>query len=506
MAISKIKAIKVGSAQKILKSLAKGGGAKAMRARMDDAIAYGTASEKTKQLWPMNGQAYDLVTSYACSPETAAKEFELSKKEYEAITGRSQPLEKNVLMYSIIQSYKPGEVTPEQANELGNELAMRFTKGKHAYIVATHTDKDHVHNHIYFNSTKLDCTGKFRDFWFSALALQKLNDQISIENGLSIIRQKEGFGKPYNKWQEQQEQPNKPLTHREILKSDIEAIVQSRPNSYEDFLKQLAQRGYRVQQGKHVSVTHADWERAVRLKSLGDDYTQESLSERIKNPQVQATDQRNQQPHSRPMSPRTSTGLGLIILLEDNIKAQQSAGYKHWATGFNVQQTAKTLQYLAQNNIDNYDTLVQQAQEVSVKQQHLQDQIKPLDSRLDEITALQNQIRAYGQTKPIFDAYKKSGYSKKFLEQNQGELDIYRAATRHFGEYQNAHGHLPKMQELTQEFAQIRAEKGKLMAQRKQFTADHKDIQNAKRNVEAVLALHKTEQERQTVQQKSRDR
>ncbi len=149
---------------------------------------------------PDKTQGGNLVRGFACDPHTADEEFLLSKKEYEHITGRDQG-RRNILAYHIRQAFKPGEITPEAALEAGYELAARFTKNKHAYIVAVHTDKKHIHCHIVFNSTSLDCTRKFRNFWGSSFAIRRLSDLICMERGLSVIENpKPSKGRDYGDW------------------------------------------------------------------------------------------------------------------------------------------------------------------------------------------------------------------------------------------------------------------------------------------------------------------
>ena len=164
-------------------------GSKSRSQTLHDRLDYDQKEEKTK--------GGELVSSYMCSPETAAEEFEMSKLLYESITGRKQPKDRDIIAYRIIQSFKPGEITPEEANRLGYELAMKFTKGKHQFIVSTHTDKAHIHNHVEFNSTNLECDGKFNNFYNSALILRRLNDQICREHGYSVIEKPKARGQRY---------------------------------------------------------------------------------------------------------------------------------------------------------------------------------------------------------------------------------------------------------------------------------------------------------------------
>lgn len=209
---------------------------------------------------PEKTQKGELVSSYQCDPMTVDEEFLLTKRQYRHITGREQ--KRDVIAYQIRQAFKPGKITPEEANRLGRELAMRFTKGRYAFVVATHTDRSHIHNHIVFNSTSLDGTGKFKDFRFSGLALQRCSDLICLENGLSVIQPK-----PYGEREKRTEYPRRPK-HRDRIRKDIDAILQKNPKSYQDFLQNLHALGYEIKQGKHTSVKHVSQKRFIRLSSL----------------------------------------------------------------------------------------------------------------------------------------------------------------------------------------------------------------------------------------------
>ena len=195
-----------------------------------------------------------LVSSYKCSPLTVDEEFVLSKRQYELVTGRRQ--KNDVIAYQIRQSFKPGEITAEEANKVGYELAMRFTKGKYAFLVATHTDREHIHNHIIYNSTALDCSRKFRDFLLSGLAVQRLSDLICLEHSLSVIEIK-----PYRERQKRVLYPPKE-SNRDQLCGVIDSILADKPGSYEEFLKKLEQQGYEVKRGKFTSV------KGVRQKTI----------------------------------------------------------------------------------------------------------------------------------------------------------------------------------------------------------------------------------------------
>lgn len=204
---------------------------------------------KDRTDYAMNGEKTEegkYISSYQCNPELVDLEFAQAKKEYLHKTWR-QP-KGDVIAYQIRQSFKPGEITPEEANEVGYETGMRFTKGKHAFIVATHVDRAHIHNHIIFNSTNLECDRKFRDFWFSGIALQRLSDIICLEHGLSII--------PKAKPSERQKRTKYPdrVSMRDVIREDILKCLEQRPADFEEFLKLLQTEGYEVKRGKHTAV------------------------------------------------------------------------------------------------------------------------------------------------------------------------------------------------------------------------------------------------------------
>lgn len=125
------------------------------------------------------------MSAYLCDPKTAHLEFMLVKGQYQAATGR--PAEHGALCYQIRQVFPQREITPEEANKIGYETAMRWTKGKYQFFVCTHIDKSHIHNHIYYNSTAYDCSRKFRNFLGSTFALRRLSDRVCLEHDLSVI-------------------------------------------------------------------------------------------------------------------------------------------------------------------------------------------------------------------------------------------------------------------------------------------------------------------------------
>ena len=210
----------------------------------------------------------EFISSYECDPKTADEEFLLSKRQYQHITGRQQ--KNNIIAYQIRQSFKPGEITPEEANQVGYETAMRWTKGKHAFIVATHIDKSHIHNHIIYNSTSLDATRKFKNFFLSGLAVQRLSDMVCLEHGLSIITPK-----PYRERQKRTVYPKK-RTQRDELCDAIDAVLKQKPKSFDGFVQALADMGFEFKDGKQPAFKGENQKRFIRLRSLGEGYSKEA--------------------------------------------------------------------------------------------------------------------------------------------------------------------------------------------------------------------------------------
>jgi hypothetical protein len=282
----------------------------------------------------------ELVSSYECSPLTVDEEFMLSKRQYELATGRRQ--KSDVIAYQIRQSFKPGEITAEEANKVGYELAMRFTKGKYAFIVATHTDREHIHNHIIYNSTALDSTRKFRDFLLSGLAVQRLSDLICLEHQLSIIEIK-----PYRERQKRTLYPPKE-SNRDRLCSVIDNILSEKPKDYEEFLQKLEQQGYEVKRGKYTSVKGARQKRFIRFRTLGVGYSEEELKA------VLAGEAEHQ---LRQKCPAPEQKFQMLVDIQAKLAEGKGAGFARWAKQHNLKEMSRTLVFLQENKIGKVEEL-----------------------------------------------------------------------------------------------------------------------------------------------------
>ena len=424
---------------------------------------------------PDKTQQGELVSSYECSPLTADEEFMLSKRQYELMTGRRQ--KSDVIAYQIRQSFKPGEITAEEANKVGYELAMRFTKGKYAFIVATHTDREHIHNHIIYNSTALDSTRKFRDFLLSGLAVQRLSDLICLEHQLSVIEIK-----PYRERQKRTLYPPKE-SNRDRLCGAIDNILAKRPKDYEDFLQKLEQQGYEVKRGKYTSVKGTRQKRFIRFRTLGAGYSEEELKAVISG-------EAEHHPRQKQKRIVPEQKFQMLVDIQAKLAEGKSMGYARWAKRYNLKEMSKTLIFLQEHKIGSIKEMQERVDAATARYHELGDSIKASEKRLAEIAVLKAHIINYAKTRPVYDAYRKTGYSKRFLETHRTEITLHKAAKAAFDEANLKK--LPKVKELDAEYSKLLTEKKVRYSDYRKAKEKMQELLRAKRNVEMFFAEEKS--------------
>ena len=419
-----------------------------------------------------------FVSSYACSALTADEEFMLTKRQYDLVNGRRQ--KSDVIAYQIRQSFRPGEITAEEANKVGYELAMRFTKGKHAFVVATHTDRQHIHNHVIFNSTALDGTKKFRDFFFSALAVQRLSDLICLEHQLSVIEIK-----PYRERQKRTLYPPKE-SNRDRLCSVIDRILAEKPKDYEDFLQKLEQQGYEVKRGKYTSVKGARQKRFIRFRTLGTGYSEDEIKAVLEG-------KAKHQPYQKKQAKEQP--FQLLVDIQGKMAEGKSVGYKRWATKFNLKEMSKTLLFLQEQKISSAEELRERATAATERYHTMGDSIKAAETRMTEIAVLRTHIVNYARTRPVYDAYRKAGYSKRFLEAHREEITLHRAAKAAFDEA--GLKKLPKAKDLSIEYAELLKKKKEAYPDYRKARDEMQELMKAQKNVEMFFAEEKDTAEKE---------
>ena len=440
---------------------------------ISDILNYVENPEKTD-----NGR---LITCYQCDSRIADAEFLFSKRQYAAKTGRQRGAD-DVIAYTIRQSFAPGEITPEEANRLGYELASSFTKGKHAFIVCTHIDKAHIHNHIIWNSTTLDHSRKFRNFLGSGRAVRRLSDTICVRNGYSIVDSPNRRGKGYNKWL-----GTKAPSHREQIRAVIDAALAQKPADLDALLMLLKEAGIEVSpRGKSIRLKAPGWENFVRLdgNSLGVEYDLSVLLAVLSG-------ERTHTPKAKKIHQTDPTKVNLLVDIQSKLQEGKGAGYARWASVFNLKQMAQTMNYLTEHGLLQYADLKERSTEVTTNYNALSEKIKAAERRMAEIAVLKTHIITYAKTRDIYVAYRKAGYSKKFKAEHESEILLHQAAKKAFDDL--GVKKLPTLKSLQAEYASLMAEKKSTYADFRKARDQMKELLIVKANVDRLLGYGKTE-------------
>lgn len=382
-----------------------------------------------------------LISSHACFPETAADEFMLYRQEYLNTTGRKHKDE--VLSYHVRQAFKPGEITPEKANEIGRALAERLTDKQHAFVVATHTDKQHIHNHIIFCATSLDVQQKHRDVKRSAKDLMQISDALCEENGLSVIRNPQDKAVPYDKW----EGNSKKNSHRDDLRIMIDAALRHRPDGFDALMQMLEDAGCCIKRGAQISLKPPDGQRYIRLKSLGPEYDEDTLRQTLAGDHVHI-----------PKTPRadySKSQVKRLIDIEDKLRNGMGKGYQVWAERNNIDAISQTVIFLKEHHIGSLEELEKQIDDLQSAHDEKKASIQQAQNRMKEINRQRQAIRDYRRTKAIYAQFRESGWSTKFYQEHRTEIEAHKIAQ---AVYDLHDGKLPTLKELTAEYDALKGQ------------------------------------------------
>ena len=433
---------------------------------ISDIIDYVANPQKTD-----NGR---LITGHECDSRTADAEFLLAKQQYIAATGRVRGAD-DVIAYHVRQSFPPGEITPEEANRLGVEFAKRFTKGNHAFVVCTHIDKSHVHNHIIWSAVNADCDRKFRNFWGSTRAVRRLSDTLCVENGLSIVEDPKPKGQTYDKWLGTQAKPS----HRELLRQAIDKAMERGPEDLNALLKLLQEAGFSARRrGKDIAFRAPGWKNVVCLKTLGDGYGEADLCAAL-------TGERKHVPARRAAPAPAVPKVDLLVDIQAKLRAGKGAGYARWASKFNLKQMAQTLSYLNEHGLMDYKVLSEKTEAATARRSELSEKIKAAEKRMAEIAVLRTHIVNYAKTRDTYTAYRKAGYSAKFRSEHEADILLHQAAKRAFDDLNVKK--LPKGKDLQAEYAALLAEKKAAYTELRKARDEARELLTVKANVDRVL-------------------
>jgi hypothetical protein len=408
-----------------------------------------------------------LVSSFGCSYETADIEFAFTL---------SQALDKgNNLAHHLIQSFEPGEVSFEKAHEIGKQLADAVTKGQYEYVLTTHIDKGHVHNHIIFCAVNFVDYHKYNSNKRSYYGIRNINDRLCYENGLSVITPEKGRkGKSYIEYQT----AKTGTSWKGKLKEAVDLLI-PQIKDFEELLEKLQASGYEIKLGKYVSCRAPGQERFTRLKTLGIDYTEEAIQKRIAGIR------------SRNVKiPKQEQGISLLIDIENNIKAQQSAGYEHWAKIHNLKQAAKTMNFLTENNILQYEYLIKKIDEFILDSEQTADSLKQVEKKLSDMAVLIKNISTYQKTKDIHRGYIKAKDKEAYRRKYESSLILYEASGKALKDA--GIKKLPELAALQKEYTALQKKKEAIYSDYGKLKKKVKEYQKIKQNVDTILQKEKS--------------
>ena len=426
------------------------------------AIDYICNPEKT------NGKL--LISSYSCTAETADIEFSWTRRH--AIDKGTH------LGRHLIQAFEPGEVSAEEAHEIGMQLAKEILGGKYEFVLTTHIDKGHIHNHLIFNAVSFTDHKHYHSNKWSYHYIRRTSDRICKEHGLSVIIPGRDKGKSYIEHQAAQAG----TSYKAKLKVAIDRLIPASAD-FEDLLLRLQREGYEIKRGKYISCQASDQERFTRMKTLGVDYTEEAIAARIAG-------------HSRPSrQPKQRDGkISLLIDIQNNIKAQENAGFAHWAKLNNLKQAAKTMNFLTEHGIDSYGELESRLASITEKRDSAHASIKETEARIAELSLVMKHAATYRQLGPIHDRYRQSRDKEKFLRGHESEIILFEAAARELKRMGTVR--VPSTESMKKELASLTEQKDRLLAEYRSAREETQEYETIRQNVDALLSVPQEQEQK----------
>ena len=426
---------------------------------MSKAIAYILNPEKTDEKL--------LVSSYGCASETAAREFEWTRK----IAEQKGMNPVRIIARHVIQSFEIGEVTPELAHEIGKQFADEILGGKYEYVLTTHIDKDHVHNHLIFNAVDFVDYHAYKSYKRIYYDMREVSDRLCKENGLSVIPPSQNKGMGYKEYTE----AKRGTSWKQKLKQTIDRLVIT-AKDYDDFLRLMQEAGYEIKTGKYISFRAEAQERFTRSKTIGENYTEERIKERIAG----RTPRRNR----RQTVPK---GISLIGDIQERIRLIDSKGYEYKAKLTILKEAARTLNYLTENNLLQYADLEKKVEDVHSSYDRTGKELKGVEARLREVQPLIKNISNYQRLKPVYDAFQKAKDKPGFKAKHEAELVIFEAARSTLLAMQGDEK-LPSLKTLQAEQQRLLDEQQRLYDERAKLKKEVRQIETIKSNVDTFLA------------------
>ena len=424
-----------------------------------------------------NNLAFHLIQSFEPGEVDCEKAHAIGKQLADAVTkGQHEYVltthidKGNNLAHHLIQSFEPGEVDYEKAHEIGKQLADAVTKGQHEYVLTTHIDKGHIHNHIIFCAVNFVDYHKYNSNKRSYYGIRNMSDKLCRENGLSVVVPGKGSkGKSYAEYQAEKVG----TSWKGKLKIAVDTLI-LQVASFEELLQRLQAAGYEIKPGKYISCRAPGQERFTRLKTLGADYTEESIKERIAGKRTKAA-----------KAPKEQRGVSLLIDIENSIKAQESRGYEQWAKIHNLKLAAKTMNFLTEHKIEQYADLVSRIEEVNAENEKTADALKSVEKRLADMAVLMKHVTTYQKTKPVYEAYRRAKDKDAYRAKQESSLILHEAAVKTL----KAAGvtKLPNLAAMQEEYGKLQAQKEALYADYGKLKKQVKEYDVIKQNIDHIL-------------------
>ena len=415
-----------------------------------------------------------LVSSFGCAAETADIEFAWTRKH---------SIDKGThLGRHLIQAFEPGETTPEQAHEIGMQLAKEILGGQYEFVLTTHIDKGHVHNHLIFNAVSFADYHHYHSNKRSYHYIRLVSDRLCKEHGLSVIIPGQNRGKSYAEYTAEKTG----TSYKAKLKATIDKLIPVSSN-FEDLIRRLQNEGYEIKRGKYISCRASSQERFTRMKTLGADYTEEAVAARIAG-----------RPRPFIQLKKDDKRINLLIDIQNNIKAQESAGFAHWAKINNLKQAAKTMNFLTEHGISSYEVLVEKAMVVVANSDRLLASIKTTESRMEDLALLMKHADTYRKLKPIYDRYRKSSDKEKFLRGHESDIILFEASAKALKGMKIEK--LPLAENMKAEHSALAAEKANLYTEYKVARKEAAEFNVIKQNVDSLLSVPKEQDREKTAE------
>ena len=414
-----------------------------------------------------------LASSFGCGLETADIEFAWTR---EAAGDKGTHLGRH-----LIQSFAVGETTPEEAHKIGMELAQAVLGGKYEFVLTTHVDKNHLHNHLIFNAVSFTDYKKYHSNKQSYHYIRRTSDRLCKEHGLSVVVPGKDKGKSYAEYTAEKQG----TSYKAKLKIAIDTLI-PQVKDFEELIKRLQEMGYEIKTGKYISCRTPGQERFTRLKTLGAAYAEEAITERIKGVYIAK---------AKPL--REDKGIRLVVDIENSIKAGQSAGYERWAKIHNLKQAAKTMNFLTENKIERYSDLESKIADILAAHDAAAKAVKQAESRLSDLSLLIKRAATYRQFKPIYDEYRKSPDKEKYLRGHESQIILFEAAAKALKEMQIKK--LPDLAALRKDYDSLNDKKAALYEDYRKAKKQMQEYGVIKKNVDSILYPSKSrtrEQER----------